>query len=151
MCRPFLVPFPQLHLVEIYADGKLTKRMRRADQKRERVHWRIVASPQPNPEAAALESAAAEQPPPLHGHAMARVGSAIFMYGGVTHTADGKEVRLHVCSLFFLGGGSGFRCFACESGLFCPLRICQGSHQLYYHVDAILASLVFSALVKPTR
>ena len=88
LCRTLV---RQLHLVEIYADGKLTKRMRRADQKRERVHWRIVAAPQPNPEAAP-DSSAAEQPPPLHGHAMARVGSAIFMYGGVTHTADGKEV-----------------------------------------------------------
>jgi hypothetical protein len=45
-CAWWLYTLPQLHLVEIYADGKLTKRMRRADQKRERVHWRIVAAPQ---------------------------------------------------------------------------------------------------------
>jgi hypothetical protein len=84
--------------------------------------------PQPSPDAAPADSASSssEQPPPLHGHAMARVGSAIFMYGGVTHTADGKEVRYRGGTglLFLVFGFSllgalfpNLPCFACHRRL----------------------------------
>ena len=92
----------QLFLVELYTDGKLGKRMRRADQKAERIHWRLVLPPLALPDAPPVLY---ESPPPLHGHAMVRVGSAVFLYGGVTHSADGNEV----CSsdAWLLGADTG--------------------------------------------
>ena len=71
----------RLYLVELYDDGKLTKRMRRAEQKKDRLHWRVEAA-----------DGGSDQPPALSGHTMTRVGAHLVLFGGVTHAADGKEV-----------------------------------------------------------
>ncbi len=110
----------RLFLVELYEDGKLTKRMvplflckflplnmvwqlflvhvhqRRAEQKRDRMHWRL---------AAATAEPSAESPPPLVGHTSTRVGAHIILFGGLTHLADGKEVASN--DMWLLGIESG--------------------------------------------
>lgn len=61
-----------LYLVEFYdADGKLTRRLRRAEQRADRCHWRLPAA-EPPAESVSVESAdsvAANPlaPPPLVG------------------------------------------------------------------------------------